>query len=77
MPTKLVKAGSNVADLITSAGLLGNSLARVRLYTTSCNTYKFEAVAILTCSYYRTKKARMLLTLPLLNLSRGTDSMRC
>ena len=29
MPAKLVKSGSNVADLITSAGLLGNSLVKV------------------------------------------------
>ena len=29
MPAKLVKSGSNVADLITSAGLLGTSLAKV------------------------------------------------
>ncbi len=31
MPAKLVKSGSNVADLITSAGLFGNALAKVRL----------------------------------------------
>ena len=30
MPAKLVKSGSNVADLITSAGLFGNALAKVR-----------------------------------------------
>lgn len=32
MPAKLVKSGSNVADLITSAGLFGNALAKVRLF---------------------------------------------
>ncbi len=31
MPANLVKSGSNVADLITSAGLFGNALAKVRL----------------------------------------------
>ena len=31
MPANLVKSGSSVADLITSAGLFGNALAKVRL----------------------------------------------
>ena len=72
MPAKLFKSGSNVADLITSAGLLGNSLVKVCfLIKAVFKNIEISKHTFKASCYRRTTTARRMVRPFVANLQEG------